>query len=77
MYFSALRAVANMYRRIHVGYIQTGVRILIGLSAASTDDVLAARHNELRRHNTTISRDLPRFIEDVSTPSREYRYAIC
>lgn len=67
-YFSALNAVAGLYRRIHVGYIQTGARILIGLSAASTDDVLATRHAELRRYNTNISKDLPRYIEDVEYP---------
>lgn len=74
VYFSALHAVAGLYRRIHLGYIQTGVRILIGLSAASTDDVLAARHAELRRYNTTISRDLPKYIEEVECPSRVSRY---
>lgn len=73
-YFSALHAVAGVYRRVHVGYIQTGARILIGLSAASTDDVIATRHAELRRYNTTISRDLPKYIEEVGCPSHVSRY---
>lgn len=65
VYYTAFRAVANMYRRIHLKYIQTGVQILNGLSTATTDALRNARHRELRQYNTTISKDLQKYIEDV------------